>query len=372
MKRHNDVIKGSSLAGMRQLESSDSRASLISLILITLLALTTLACAFLGPNSRPASRSIVIRNRLPTLTPTPRTEPVPAAVAPPQATAVAAAPAVEPEIPQEAAATAPDAPAVEVAAPDPLPSLSQNVEAANPPVVDAPAVPPVEAATSIPLPTAPLAALATETPTPPSGPTDTPPPTLTPAPSPWSFIGVQALPDPYGGGLLMHGNVINNTESAQELKAITSVFLDTQNQVIAATDSGDAYWPGYVVPVGGSMPFEMAVADIDSANNFDLNVEAESSDQIPRQDFEFSDLNQAIDEALYCVTGKLQNRGGTLQDYLVIAVIVYDSQNNVISFVYYEEFAPDWVIGDERLEFELCADLLGASAARHELQAWGR
>ena len=120
------------------------------------------------------------------------------------------------------------------------------------------------------------------------------------------------------------------------------------------------------------MPFELAVTTISEAANFDLSVEAEPSDETPRQDFEFSDIEQEVEEDSYCVAGELRNPGGELGEYLAIALVLYDSQENVISFSYYEELDPGWIEDDDTLEFELCADLLDQAVAHHTLQAWGR
>jgi len=197
-------------------------------------------------------------------------------------------------------------------------------------------------------------------------------PTVTPTPQAWVFSGVQIYPNPYDDGLLLYGNLVNNTSTAQKLTSVLGTFYDTQNQVIAGPESSGSYWPAYVVAPGAGMPFEVNVDAIDSAADFDLNVAAEPSDEIPRQDFEFLDLNQWSEEDSYCVGGELRNPGGELQDYLVIALVLYDSQENIISFSYYEELAPDWVNDDDTLEFELCADMLGQGVARHAMQAWGR
>jgi hypothetical protein len=267
------------------------------------------------------------------------------------------------------------APAVEVAGADL--SVASTPDVASTPLVPTPVaiVPPpsdtplptetsLPAATETPVPTA----TATETPLP----TDTPTPTATPTSQAWVFNGVRTHLNPFDDGLVMYGNLTNNTGATQELKSILGTFYDPQNQIIAGPDSGSAYWPGYTVAPGGTMPFELAITSINEATNFDLNVEAEPSDETPRQDFEFSDIEQEVEEDSYCVAGELRNSGDELEDYLSVALVLYDSQENVISFSYYEELDPDWIEDDDTLEFELCADLLDQAVAHHNLEAWGR
>lgn len=354
--------------------AGQTQRALPLLALIFLFSLTTLACAFLG-GSRSASTYTI--HRLPTLTRTPLPTLTPTGLAMPAASAPSAenaAPAVvplaAPDSPQAAGQVAetnvavavnPSAQNSVVAPAEPVPA-DAGAPPANQPAAEA--LPPTATATAVPLPT--------DTPTSTPLPTDTPTPTVTPTPQIWVFNGVRLSPNPYNDGLLMYGNVVNNTGAAQKVKAVLGTFYDAQNQVIAGPDSGEGYSPAYVVAPGGGVPFELAVETIDNAANFDLNVAAEPSDELPRQDFEFSDIEQWADEGLYCINGELKNHGGELHDYLVIALILYDSQENVVSFSYYEELDPDWIEGDEELDFELCSDVLEQGVARHELQAWGR
>jgi hypothetical protein len=188
----------------------------------------------------------------------------------------------------------------------------------------------------------------------------------------WTFGSAHLYDDQSQDGLLLYGLVTNNTGSSQELLAITGIFHDAQGQVIDDANISYSYWPGYVIPPGGSMPFELMVDNIDSSADFDLSAEAKSSSEIPRQDFEWSDLDRWIeDDSYYCVAGTLRNPGGELSDYLAIALILYDDQDGVVSFRAYEEFGPEWIAGDQPLEFELCADLLSPTI-RHEMRAWGQ
>lgn len=169
----------------------------------------------------------------------------------------------------------------------------------------------------------------------------------------------------------LYGNFINNTGTSQELFFITGTFYDAQGQVIADEESTYDYWSVPVIPPGGRAPFELTVEGIQSAANFDLRVEAEPSNENPRQDFEFSDLYEDPGGGFYCVGGTIRNPGDRLQDYLLIVVVLYDNQERVIYFSdYYAD--PEYATGDEPQDFEVCVDTLNQEVARHELQAWGQ
>jgi hypothetical protein len=223
--------------------------------------------------------------------------------------------------------------------------------------------------TQIP-PTSTPTAAATAPPTPTS--TSSPAPTETSLPEGWIFSGVRLYPDQYEDGLLLYGNALNHTNTAQELISITGTFYNGQDQVTAGAEQTYAFWPGYVVPPGGSMPFEMTVDGIREAAKFDLAAEAEPSSNIPRQDFNVFALNQWQADDLYCLEGQLQNPGAKLEDYLLIAAILYDSQDQVVNFGNYEEFAHDDLVGDESSTFEICVDPPNQDVTRYEVVTWGR
>jgi hypothetical protein len=372
MSRHIAVVKLAYCQRLSRVKVSLSNSWL--LWLISLLTLTTLACGFLGGNSGPTANYIIIRDRLPTLTPTLLAVLAPT-VASPSDPAVAVAAAPEQAAPLALPATA--APAVVEAAPLPAPAPNQNIEPANPAVeappalaLEAPPVPPVEVFTPTPLPTPTVAATATETPTPTSVPTEAPTATPSPTPAAWLFAGVRLAPAPDGSGLLLYGDAINNTGASQTLQFIGATFFDAQGQVLAPANLTD-YWPTEAVPPGGQIPFELSVAGIPNPANFNLNAEAVPSDQTPRQDFEFSDLNQSNDTGSYCLSGRLRDQGSELNEYLVIVAILYDAQNNVVNFSDYYESDPEAEIDEHTLDFDLCVDPLGQNIARHELRAWG-
>jgi hypothetical protein len=329
-----------------------------------LLALTTLACAFLGTNTRPVSRSIVIRNRLPTLTPTPRTELVP--TAPSQVTVVAAAPVGEPEILPQPTAAAPAA--AQTATPDSSPALSQNAEPANPPAVE-PLVSPAGDTDPTLLTTATLADFPTATP---------PPRATTVAVIPdiksgeWAFTGVRLYTGQDEDGVLLYGDLVNNTGDTQKLDFISGIFYDAQGQIIADATNIDVYRPLDFILPGGQLPFEMTVTGIQSAANFDLSVEAEPSTETLRQDFEFSEVNQWNESGKFCVSGQLRNKGAPLQNYLVIATILYDSQDNIVNFSHQQEPSFAQMIGDHPLDVDICIGSSNQNVAGYALRAWGQ
>jgi hypothetical protein len=186
----------------------------------------------------------------------------------------------------------------------------------------------------------------------------------------WSLAGVRINTDQFEEGLLLYGDLINSTEAPQALISITGTFYDDQGQVIADSESVLDYWPLVdALPAGGRMPFELTVDGIRDASNFTLSVEAEPSSESPRQDFQFSDLSQWTEEDLYCVEGVLQSPGDSLQNYLVIVVVLYDQQGNVINFGdYYEPY----LAGDQALDFDICVGPPNQEVAQYELRAWGQ
>jgi len=218
--------------------------------------------------------------------------------------------------------------------------------------------PNVPTATAIPGPTATSASPAT--------------PTVMPTPATgWSFASVRVYPG-QADGMLLYGNMINDTGASQELEAVTGSFYDAEGQLIAGEGSTYDYWPINVVPSGGSVPFELTVFDVQNAANFDLAVEAVPSGENTRQDFEFLNVNQRNEDGDYCLGGELRNPGDELKEYLVIVAILYDAQGNVINFDYYDEYDPENVKGDQTSSFDICVSPLDQGVANHELRAWGQ
>jgi hypothetical protein len=178
---------------------------------------------------------------------------------------------------------------------------------------------------------------------------------------------VQAYPDPYGGGLLLYGELINDTGATQELSMVTGTFYNDQNQVIADANNIIDYWPIDVIPPGGRLPFELTVLDIQNAANYDLTLEAQPSSLTLHQDFEVSGLNQWIEVESYCLAGQLINRGQALQEYVIVVAVLYDGQDRVLKFGEY--FGP--ALADQPLDFEICIDSVNHPVARHLVWAWG-
>jgi uncharacterized protein YgiM (DUF1202 family) len=222
--------------------------------------------------------------------------------------------------------------------------------------------------------TSPLLTSAPPAPTPVPFPTETAIPVDTPIPTPlpedWVFAGVQLTPKLDGSGLLVHGNLLNNTGNAQELALVTGTFYDEQGQVVADGNTTD-YWPVAGIPQGGQVPFELVVPGLTSVANFDLRVDAQPGGTIPRQDFEFFDLNAANTGEDYCVGGKLRNPGDKLASYLVIVAVIYDEQGNVINYYDLYNQSPQDLVGDQTADFEICVNPLNQQVAHFESLAWG-
>ncbi len=139
--------------------------------------------------------------------------------------------------------------------------------------------------------------------------------------------------------------------SAQELAFISGTFHDAEGQAVANAESIIDYRPIDVVPSGGKMPFKLTILGVQSITNYNCSVEAEPSSQTMRQDFEILELNQwADDSGEYCVAANVRNQGDALQENLVIIAILYDGQDNVISFSL-EGGPPPSMVGGDTLVF---------------------
>jgi hypothetical protein len=181
---------------------------------------------------------------------------------------------------------------------------------------------------------------------------------------------VRTFNDTVGGGLLLYGDIVNQADSAQEIKLVTGQFLDTQGQVIADESRVSGYWPVAIVPPQDKVPFELFAEGIQNAADFKLRVEAQPTGSAPRRDFVVSSAYQDKDDFGLCVGGTLENPGGDIQDYLVVAAVLYDSENKMISFGD-TSISPGTAITGQAEEFEICADSFGQNVGRYELQAWG-
>ena len=189
-------------------------------------------------------------------------------------------------------------------------------------------------------------------------------------PGGWSFASLRS--NAGEDGLVVYGDMINNTGTSQELDVVSGIFYDSQGQVIAADRDVEGEWPIEVVPPGGRVPFKLVVNGIQSAANFELGVEANPSGITPRQDFEFVDTSPSLEAGYYCLVGQLRNSGAALREYLLITATLYDSENNLVNFGTYVEPNIEYVGDDELLDFEVCVDSPNQDAARYELSAWGQ
>ena len=395
MPHHNEVSKKLRHNASARNKIRRPRQELLKSVILALMLLLSLACTLGGSASTSRRERIVVR-RLPTLTPTAWPTPI----GPADSVASAPTAAMPSSLPPDLSPIQSDASlAVSLAQSFPTPTTavlngqqpvagvstetgaqiqpagevialsssnenSQPDPAAPPPAVQSTVEPVAEAIPS------------TDTPTPSPEllpPTDTPePPTPTPLPEGWVFNGVQITPKPDGSALLVHGNLLNNTSSAQKLSRVTGSFFDEQGQVIAGADSNlTDYWPIAAVPPAGQVPFELVVPGLQSAADYDLQVQAEPGELLLRQDFEFIDVNLTPKEDKQCVIGKVRNPGGELQSYLVIAAVLYDAQGNVINYYDHLEQSIGNLKDDTMLDFEICVDPLNQPVARFEPQAWG-
>ena len=406
MPQHNDVSKRIVLDYRASKEFRYRQRLPLQTKVVIALGLITLACASINPGSSSTSQRIVMLTRLPTFTRTPlpplnfEAEVTPPAVitsppSPPSPTgspsvSIATSPAeTGPTQTNDFTANTPEALVENVPTNSPNPPAaapeSQSIQepvSTGSGIDQTPPLPPSPAilATSLPLPThTPTStefvaeeptgtptATATEGPTP----TVTPPPTATPLPEGWVFSGAQISSEPEEDGVLLYGEVINNTGSSQELFFISGVFYDAQGQPLPDTATID-YWPIEIVPPGGRVPFELTILEAQTIDTFDLTVEAAPSEDTPSQDFEFLAVNQTNEANNYCLSGQVRNLAGELDFYLTVVAVLYDVQDKVINFSDHYDYSPEQVIGDQTMDFALCVDPLGQDVARYELRAWG-
>ena len=235
-------------------------------------------------------------------------------------------------------------------------------------------------ATSPPAPAAPrIARLPTLTPTanPNGPPTASPPAASAPLPAPpaadvsgWGFVGV--TPQTGAATLQLVGEFINQTGQPQQVNRLTGTFFDAQQQAIAGPDNTRDDRPVSLIAPGEQQPFRLTVPGLAAAADFALTVSAQPTTETTRRDFTFSGLESSIQAGDYCLTGVLQNPGDPLQQFLVIALLLYDDQGNLLNFSSFTEPYFSTVTGQLPLDFEICAAPLGQTVSRHELKAWGR
>lgn len=213
---------------------------------------------------------------------------------------------------------------------------------------------------------------ATGQPTPNQNPTATPTPNNGSPAGGWAFVNVRVVSDEDEDWVMLYGNMVNNTGSTQEINYVSGVFFDGSGQVIADYDDTLDYWPVQAVAPGDRIPFELTVYDVTRIGQFNLSVFSHPSNQIPRHNFEFSEINSSSEDGEYCVTGQLRNPGGQLNEFLVVGLVLYNGQDQVIDFGTDEAGSPEEISGDNKLEFEACADTLDQNVGGYDVRAWGR
>jgi hypothetical protein len=268
------------------------------------------------------------------------------------------------EVPAEAVPVEPEMAGAEIA-PGATPAPATN----DAPVQQPQAV--AAAPTQAPPPTETPTATATVPPTEvPPTPTETPLPTATPLPQGWVFSGMRGYPAEALNGMVFYGNLINNTGGPQQLNEINTTLYDGQGQAIPYEKSIDQ-WPVRAVPAGGQVPFGVVIPNVQGVADFHFEVQSEPGGDIPREDFEFVDINPSAEGEQYCLNGRLRNPGGQLQAYLMVTAVLYDGEDQVINYNNAFKSAPKQVVGDDTLEVALCVKSRQQEVARYELRAWG-
>jgi hypothetical protein len=365
-QRTSDVTKPLLDIAWSQVRMPGCQQQMIRLTAIFALMLVILACGLSRPASEPTVHRVIIRTHLPTLTPTANFATIPEVVVVQAAYPTPSPSSYIDHAANSVSATPPDA------NPSPFQSSSDDTSSPLPtstayPVEQTGNPSTLNQSVQFPTPTS------TSTPTPVD--VFSPTSTLVAAtpeimlPQGWGFSGVRVSTDPDEGDILLHGDVVNNTGVSQALNFISSTFFDAQGQAIPNITTID-YWPIEAIPPGGRVPFELRAPGLQSTSNFDLNVEAGPSSTTPYQDFNFSDINQFIELDDYCIEGKLQKSGSSLGNYLVIVIVLYDPQDNVINFgdYYVSEFQS---LANPTVDFQICVSPLGQEVTRYELRAWG-
>lgn len=199
-------------------------------------------------------------------------------------------------------------------------------------------------------------------------------PTATPATGPvgWTFVNIATYPDEFEDGVILYGDVINETGSAQEVSFISGTFYDDAGQVLADTNSAIDYWPIDTVPAGARLPFEISLPGVESTARFQLTLEAQPHTMPIQQHFEVVNLTQQESDAAYCLSGQVKNQGEVVQEFLVIMAVLYDSQDQMINFGEFYASDPAAVIDGQFADFEICIEPVVRRVARHELRVWGQ
>jgi hypothetical protein len=187
----------------------------------------------------------------------------------------------------------------------------------------------------------------------------------------WSFSGVQSYYSAEDEAYRVFGEAINNTGAAQEIETITGQFFNAQGQVIAGDADTAAAFPVSLIPHGRSVPFDLYVDGIQSADRIELLVVAMPSPATLRSDFILSGLNAAMENTSYCVRATLQNPGPRPQSSVTLVVVIYDPQSRVINYGYGLRPASA-VPENSSTEVKVCVPEPNANVAAQTMTAWGR
>lgn len=243
-----------------------------------------------------------------------------------------------------------------------------------------------EPATAIPQssPTPPAIATSNSTPTlaastATSAPTLTPPAlTLTPAatatPSDWTFANVRVMPHPSQNGLLVVGEIVNNTGAPQTVLEVSGSFYNVQGQLVAGPLKTSAEIPTDKVPIpaGGRMPFAMHVQDIEQAETYSLQVKAQASAQTATQFDTFVNSTPVTVRGKYCINSTLPRPEPGLTTYLAVSLLLLDGEGRALSLGdVYEPDVSD-VMSSPTHNFQICADAHNEVVGGYVLRAWGR
>jgi len=205
----------------------------------------------------------------------------------------------------------------------------------------------------------------------PAGTPPPPPPAQIPDTSGWAFNGVTNVAGNSEEGLLLMGELVNNTGAPQQVIDISGAFYDAQGEDTVNSLNVVSYVPVDPVPVDAHIPFYLQVDGRRDIDHFDLNALSEPASDPPRQDFQFSGVEQWVDDDTgYCLRGQVDNQGPPVQEYLIVVAIGYDDQGSVVNFgEYYVDTLPG--SDGQSSPFELCLASPGRQLNRHDLRVFG-
>ncbi|MCB0197345.1 MAG: hypothetical protein KDJ65_35690 [Anaerolineae bacterium] len=177
--------------------------------------------------------------------------------------------------------TNPNAPApaedvsVDSSSTESIDTASANLNASTPAEEVPTAVPPGPTATATVIE---IASTPTETipPTETAIPTETPTPmptsTATPQLEGWVFSEKQFYPEIYISGVVISGNVMNDTGGPQHINEINTILYDNQGQVIPYQEVFFNRLPFQEMAQGEQAPFEVAIPDVEGVADVDFEV----------------------------------------------------------------------------------------------------